>query len=665
VSQGSSPARTFLAGLFRGSRPLLTERVALLGRALLCVASVVLAAYLSAYTPLRALDDRLQDLYTATGPQQPAPAGIVIVDISESSLAALGPWPWPRSTLAQVSDSLRARGARLQVWDLMLPESSAGDSDLASSWSRDDVVVGQVLVTDPRVAQPPQEGQLLPADASVADICSVTSPVVGHLGVAPTVSARMAGHVGATPDADGRLRRLQAVICHQGNSFPQLALAAAQAAEPDKPWRASRGTWPWEPHLWLSRGDWRFPLDENGWIRVPYARDHRTWPAVSVEQVLDTRQPLPELRGSVVLIGSTALGLADIVNTPFYPVAPGVSVHAELVAAARVVDPAGPASAASAVGSWLFEPKGSVWATVLMVLSLGTLLVIRLWPQAPIRGSVLVSAGVVVLPFLTAPMFREAGLMLPVVPATAALIFQACATWLFNAAWLQHQSRILARHLQGFMPEALAREIATRNPTGDSLGHEETGTVMAIRIGGLQRWQSGVAPLRALGLIHGIHAAAQSVCSGFGGRLEHAQGHLLLSAWPHSKGQGAEMAVAAARRCLKELQPLLDRNETESCPLSMSIAIESGPYLHGIVGHADSRSALLLGAAVTDVYAMLELSDELACPMMVGPIAAASLDRESTEVLGIGHFVLPAQVTPKELFRIRTAPGLSTGVSLE
>lgn len=629
-------------------------RAGLVARVLLCLAAVVLSVLFTAYEPMRALDARIQDTYTQYGPQQPAPAGVVIVDISESSLAALGPWPWSRTVLAELSESLRTRGARVQVWDLMLPEAAAGDERLGQSLSRPDVVLGQVLVTDPLVAQPPQEGQLHASAADYQGLCSTSPAVSGHLGVAPGLRPHAVGHVGATPDADGRLRRLPAVICHEGRSYPQLALVAAEAAAAASPWVLESGRWPWQPAQTLVRGDWRFPLDAQGWLRVPYARAHQAWSAVSVEQVLDRSRPLPELQGSIVLIGSTALGLADIVNTPFHPVAPGVSIHAELVAAALPL--AGPAPASPAQPRWLVQPRAEAAASALLTLVLGLLMAVRLWPQAPTRGSAVVSGGVLVLPLLLVPLAREGGWLIPAVPATLALLLQALATWLFNVAWLRRQSLLLARHLQGFMPAPLAREIAVRNPTGDSLGHAEQGTVMAIRIEGLERWQSSVAPLQALGLIHGLHATAQSAAAEVGGRLEQAQGHTLFVAWPASQASGAApQAMSAAQRCLRELQPLLERNESESHPLSMNIAIESGPYLHGVVGHADSRRAILLGAAVADVQGMLELSGELAAPVLVGPMAALELQR--AQVQRVGSFVLPTQAEPKELFRPLSALG--------
>ena len=47
---------------------------------------------------------------------------LVVIDIDEASLEALGPWPWPRSILAEISQRLlQEHGVRRVVLDLVLP----------------------------------------------------------------------------------------------------------------------------------------------------------------------------------------------------------------------------------------------------------------------------------------------------------------------------------------------------------------------------------------------------------------------------------------------------------------------------------------------------------------------------------------------------------------
>ena len=114
----------------------------------------------------------------------------------------------------------------------------------------------------------------------------------------------------------------------------QLALAAVERLSPEAAWSVGPGPWPLGPDRWLSRGPWRFALDGEGYLPISYRHDHARWQALSALQVLEGKAGGVDLRGRIVLVGATALGLADTVSTPFHANAPGVSVHAELLAAA-------------------------------------------------------------------------------------------------------------------------------------------------------------------------------------------------------------------------------------------------------------------------------------------------------------------------------------------
>ncbi len=64
------------------------------------------------------------DTYLELAPR-PLPAEqlpVRIVDIDEASLARIGQWPWPRTHLARIIDSLGRAGARTITLDLILAE---------------------------------------------------------------------------------------------------------------------------------------------------------------------------------------------------------------------------------------------------------------------------------------------------------------------------------------------------------------------------------------------------------------------------------------------------------------------------------------------------------------------------------------------------------------
>ena len=59
--------------------------------------AAVLAGLLAAWLPaLRLVEERSRDELTALSPVNEPVAGLLVVDIGESSLKAVGAWPWNR-----------------------------------------------------------------------------------------------------------------------------------------------------------------------------------------------------------------------------------------------------------------------------------------------------------------------------------------------------------------------------------------------------------------------------------------------------------------------------------------------------------------------------------------------------------------------------------------
>lgn len=624
---------------------------------LLAVAAVS-AAVFSLVPGLSSLEDRAQDYLQAIAPAQAVPQQVVLVDIDERSLQLVGPWPWPRPVLAALMRSIDGQGVQLQAWDLFLPEQATGDAALLGQLraSASPVVLGQVLVTDSSVSPLPTVGARVPhGGAWPAAVCSTRFAVLGHLGLSPSLQGGLSagsgavpqvGHLSATPDADGMLRRLPAVLCEGEKFYPQLGVAAAAAlgAAPASITLERTGLLErsFGASTWLSVNGFRFPLDRQGEIFVPYARPHGQWPAVSAARVLDG-SGAAALRGKLVLVGSTALGAGDKVSTPFHPNAPGLSVHAELLGAA-------------AIGQWRM-PVGqpaAVAAAMALVLAL-------LWvPLAhrPRRGLLLGFAfGLVVLgPWVLAWFGLLAGRLLPVFAPSLGLATAGVVLLLLQLEIQRRQARRLASHLESVVPAALAREIAQQDPSGESLGRPGEGLVLAVQIRGLERWTGVMDSLRALAFIHALSSTADRIARASGGSLEHRQGDLLLLVFPGA--QRAHQSVKSLLVSLHEaMASLLQANETERCPLSLQFVAEFGPYLLAIAGGASSRRPLLLGPVVDNVVGIAALSPELASVVVVGPaLAAQQPASERAGYLSLGSFLLTDQSEPKPLFGIHLEP---------
>lgn len=184
---------------------------------------------------------------------------IVIVDVDEASLTAVGQWPWKRSVLATLVKQLAAQGAVVVGFDVVFAEPETGllqglaantaemdvadvvrvalrdagialetldgDAQLASAMGETDVVLGVFFQPD----QTLQSGQLL---ASVAQLDSDRK--TGYIqmpgyssAIAPLMSSAVSGgFVSTFGDADGIIRRSPLVIRYQDalNPFFNLTI---------------------------------------------------------------------------------------------------------------------------------------------------------------------------------------------------------------------------------------------------------------------------------------------------------------------------------------------------------------------------------------------------------------------------------------------------------
>jgi len=78
---------------------------------------MVLALFLSAPEFLQSVEARLYDLhFKLQGTQALTGDRIVIAAIDEKSLTALGRWPWPRSLMADLSESSLRPARRSSRW---------------------------------------------------------------------------------------------------------------------------------------------------------------------------------------------------------------------------------------------------------------------------------------------------------------------------------------------------------------------------------------------------------------------------------------------------------------------------------------------------------------------------------------------------------------------
>ena len=151
---------------------LRTARLRVIGSGILIALALVLALALPREIPLQ---DAFFDAMQRRNPRIAEATPVVIVEIDEKSIAALGPWPWPRTLLAQLVHVMNAYGPAAIGVDIVMPEPDPFSPERVLSHAN----IGLALLE--RIAELPSN------DAELATAFRV-SPVVAVLAGVPAAS---------------------------------------------------------------------------------------------------------------------------------------------------------------------------------------------------------------------------------------------------------------------------------------------------------------------------------------------------------------------------------------------------------------------------------------------------------------------------------------------
>ena len=619
-------------------------------------------------SPLHMVDERGTDLVWRLGAKSEVERRVVVVDIDDASLAALGPWPWPRPLVARLVRELDSYGVGLKLFDVVFSDAREGTAELAAALAAKDPllnppapnVLAQVFAI--RNESTLHIGQL--AGAIEPPGCTAAAPVAtGFIANIANLHHRV-GHITPVLDDDGSVRRVPAVICFGGRSYPTLALAgigalapssssAGNSVSPPIAFARQVGLWqaPWTVSLAALPGR-SFALDEQGQLRVPFRLERRAFTSVSAADVIEHRVPSDLLQGAWVVVGASAFGLSDAVPTALGRAVNGSVVHAQLLTA--LLD-----------GDIPHPPNGAVLLQIGFV-ALGLLLLLSLVRGNPLRRrsaawvplAIVAAGGAAFLAHGT--LLHFAGWYVGWAAPALALILVGGALSVVEHAGSQHAMLRLFGNLASYVPRQVAEKIALTLPSDEIQAQRSEVTLVAVDIRNFSAYVEARSPEDSARVLHRFYSTASDIVSAHGGVIEEMVGDTLLAVFngPLPCEDHALQAVRSGReiwaRCGEEL-PNTTGQRLE--PLAICIGIETGTALIGSFGAAERRVHTVLGLTVTVAHALRDLTTDLAYPILCGPGTAqhlpTRLDDPATGLKSIGVFLLPGLRNSCKIYTLR------------
>ena len=443
-----------------------------------------LALRLADPPPTQALRNFTFDTFERLAPRPYVDAGVRVVDLDDQSLARLGQWPWPRTEVARLVDRLAKAGAAAIVFDIVFAEPDrtsprnvlpiwrdidganvpdallAGlpdhDAVLARTVAGTPTVLGIVLADQAQARPAPHWGVAL-AGKDVRPFLFTFGGAITNLPMLDAAAAGL-GALNSAPDRDGVVRHVPLFFAMKGAAsaaeglYPALSAEALRVAQHGATYivkgSGASGITAFGEDVGASSvviGDFTVPTDDRARVTL-YDTGSVAQRTIPAWQVLEPDFASARVAGTIVFIGTSAAGLADLRATPLRPIAPGVEIHAEI--AEQIVS-----------GAFLTRPNWMTGAELLWMLVLSGALLLALSRVGPFWSAILATAGIAAAFAVSWLAFRHLGLLAdPVYPALTALALYLSQS-LLHYLRSEHDRRYLRGAFGRYISPALLQQL--------------------------------------------------------------------------------------------------------------------------------------------------------------------------------------------------------------
>ncbi len=561
---------------------------------------------------------------------------IVIVDIDEKSLAEIGRWPWSRHKMAQLTNLLfEQQQVALIGFDVVFAESdeSSGlthlqrlakldfhddpgfsarlaqiapsldyDALFAKALSQRPIVLGYYFTTD----QAGQKHGVLPNPVmQQADRAAQHSDLPDWTGFGANISqltkaASMAGFFNSFTESDGVVRALPLLARFNGNYYESLYLALFRqfTGMPSVTTDAHSATQSASEQIVLRWPGQTFsiPADPRMAMLITY-RGHggvhaNSFQYISASDLLAGRVPTDQLKGKIILIGTTAPGIVDLRVSPIDAVYPGIEVQAN--ALSNLLD-----------RQFLQRPAHATSYEFVLLLAIGltlSLLLPLISAPTAVASSIPVLAALMTF---NSWLYVAHGLVLQV----AALLIAVIGIYALNIAYgylaASRSRRELIQLFGTYVPPELVREMIKDPGHYTMRARSDELTVMFCDMRGFTSLAERLSPEDLQRFLNQVFSELTRLIGANRGTVDKYMGDCVMAFWgaPVESPTHAQLAVKAALQMADALERINQTHQSGSLAhhqlkIELGIGLNTGQMYVGDMGSDIRRSYTVIGDAV-------------------------------------------------------------------
>src|SRR5690554_6540360 len=550
---------------------------------------------------------------------------IVIVDLDEDSIQQEGRWPWDRKKVAQLITELQANDVGLIGLDIVFSEPSRNalqqvlqQAQLSAATKADlenlkdnfdsDLALAKALGANTVPGYFFQNGtssagqlpfpfyQLSKQQQTNNRLLRMNS----YTGSLPVIANRAVGQgfVVAVPDLDGVVRRVPLVSRHENEVYTSLSLTLAQLAL-GAPWLkmnlVNNG------NEWVATGinignSLTVPLSADGTLLVPFKGYARSFPTISATRILQGQLSAEEqqlLQGAIVLVGTSALGLADLRTIPLQTSYPGVEVHANVLDAIL--------QASLGAATFYQYPDWAPAASLLLLLVIGVLLAFLLpgrSPQVMLAMALLSGLGVV---GLNAWFWQQMHLALPLFMQLLLVLLLSSFNLAVGFFETNRNKREIQNLFGAYVPPAHVEQILANPEAATMEGEQRNMTVLFADVIGFTALSEALTTAELKQLLNRYLTDITQIVFEHHGTIDKYVGDMVMAFWnaPLDDPDHAQNGVLTALAMQEKVNELKAEFIKDGLPpIAVGIGLNTGLMNVGDMGSSYRRAYTVLGDAV-------------------------------------------------------------------
>lgn len=392
------------------------------------------------------------------------------------------------------------------------------------------------------------------------------------------------GFYNIIPDSDGVVRWVPAVFRFQDMLYAPLSIMAVSAFL-DSPVSIKAAEYGIEE---IRIGELAIPTDELGKIFINHRGPPKTFPHISITDILNNNIPKDVLKGKVVIVGVTAIGAYDIVATPFEPVFPGPEVHANIIDSILAKD-------------FMFQPAWAAVFDVMAIIIVGMFLGFLLPRTGVILGAVVSASLFAGYILLCQYLFTEKGSILNLVYPLSVMIIVYVGITAYEYLVEAKQKRFVKDAFSTYLAPAVVKQIID-SPEKLVLGGEER--VITAFFSDVQDFTSiseKLTPQELVELLNEFLTEMTDIILDHEGTVDKFEGDAVIALFgaPNELENHAATACRACIEMQKRLAELrVDWKEIGKPELFMRIGLCSGQAVVGNMGSKNRMDYTMMGDTV-------------------------------------------------------------------